>query len=54
MCEIGKPLEITRRRAVQPSGALRRERRTTGEQPVTIDVPVTAETSVETVTVEKR
>jgi hypothetical protein len=54
MCNIGKPLEILHVEPLSLPASLRREQEQPEEQPVTIEVPVTAETSVETVTVEQR
>jgi hypothetical protein len=54
MCNIGKPIEIIDIEPLVLPAPLRREQEQPEEQPVTIEVPVTAETTVETVTVEQR
>jgi hypothetical protein len=43
MCEIGKPLEILNVEPLNLPAPLRREQEQPQEQPVTIEVPVTAE-----------
>jgi hypothetical protein len=54
MCNIGKPLEILDVEPLSLPASLRREQEQPEGQPVTIEVPVTAETTAETVTVEQR
>ena len=53
MCEIGKPIEIIDVEPLSLPAPLRRETEQSAEQPVTVGVPVVAETTVEPVTVER-
>ncbi|HEV2289906.1 MAG TPA: hypothetical protein VGR81_13260 [Candidatus Acidoferrales bacterium] len=52
MCDIGKPVEIIDVEPLSLPAPLRREREVPVEQPVTMEVPVVAETTVESRLIE--